>query len=88
MANTRTISGSRPRAILGSDALAARARVWVPFKMIRAKLPALNVLTLDEPGAKMKCDRCGKRLGDTIPRGGATLRPSLELLYRPVPNPL
>jgi hypothetical protein len=49
----------RPRGILESDASAAR--VWVPFKMIRQKIPGLSAWTLDEVGAKMKCDRCGKR---------------------------
>ena len=71
--------GSRPRAIRGSDAIAARSRCG---------FPALNARTLDQLGAKMKCNRCGKRLGDTIPHGGATLRASLELLYRRVPSPL
>jgi hypothetical protein len=32
-----------------------------PFKMIRAKIPGLSSWTLDELGAKMKCDKCGKR---------------------------
>jgi hypothetical protein len=31
------------------------------FKMIREKIPALSSWTLDELGAKMKCDKCGKR---------------------------
>jgi len=32
-----------------------------PFKMIRETTPALSSWTLDELGAKMKCDRCGER---------------------------
>jgi hypothetical protein len=51
----------RPRVILGSDASAARATVWVPFRMIREKLPNLSAMTLDQLGAKMRCDKCGKR---------------------------
>jgi hypothetical protein len=35
--------------------------VWVPFKMIREKLPMVSAMTLDEFGAMMRCDRCGKR---------------------------
>ena len=35
--------------------------MWVPFNMIREKIPALSSWSLDELGAKMKCDRCGKR---------------------------
>jgi hypothetical protein len=35
--------------------------VWVPFKMIQQKIPGLSAWTLDELGARMKCDKCGKR---------------------------
>jgi hypothetical protein len=35
--------------------------VWVPFKMIRQKIAGLSAWTLDELGAKMKCDKCGER---------------------------
>jgi hypothetical protein len=38
-----------------------KGTVWVPFKMIRQKIPGLSAWTLDELGAKMKCDKCGKR---------------------------
>jgi hypothetical protein len=35
--------------------------VWVPFKMIRQKVPMHSAMTLDQLGAKMRCDKCGKR---------------------------
>jgi hypothetical protein len=35
--------------------------VWVPFKMIRQTVPKLSAMTLDEVGAKLKCEKCGKR---------------------------
>jgi hypothetical protein len=35
--------------------------VWVLFRMIRQQIPMLSSWTLDELGAKMKCDQCGKR---------------------------
>jgi hypothetical protein len=35
--------------------------VWVPFKMLRERLPMLSAMTLDQLGAKMRCDKCGKR---------------------------
>jgi hypothetical protein len=38
-----------------------KGTVWVPFKMIRQKIPGLSSWTLDELGARMKCDKCGKR---------------------------
>jgi hypothetical protein len=31
----------------------------VPFKMLREKLPMLSAMTLDQLGAKMKCNKCG-----------------------------
>jgi hypothetical protein len=37
-----------------------KGTVWVPFKMIRQKIPGLSSWTL-ELGGKMKCDQCGKR---------------------------
>jgi len=38
-----------------------KGTVWVPFKMIRERVPGLSSWTLDELAAKMKCDQCGKR---------------------------
>ena len=35
--------------------------MWVPFKMLRERLPMLSAMTLDQVGAKMRCDKCGKR---------------------------
>ncbi len=38
-----------------------KGTVWVPFKLLRERIPMLSAMTLDQLGAKMKCDRCGKR---------------------------
>jgi hypothetical protein len=38
-----------------------KGTVWVPFKMLRDRIPMLSAMTLDQLGAKMKCDKCGKR---------------------------
>ena len=38
-----------------------KGAVWVPFKMLRERIPMLSAMTFDQLGAKMKCDRCGKR---------------------------
>ena len=29
--------------------------------MLRERIPMLSAMTLDQLGARMKCDRCGKR---------------------------
>jgi hypothetical protein len=42
-----------------------KGTVWVPFKMIRQKIPMLSSWTLDELAARMKCDQCGDLLLDT-----------------------
>jgi hypothetical protein len=33
----------------------------VPFKMLRERIPMLSAMTLDQLGARMRCDKCGKR---------------------------
>ena len=38
-----------------------KGTVWVPFRMLREKPPNLSAMTLDELGARMRCDKCGKR---------------------------
>lgn len=62
------LSPHRPRAFIGDEtpvalpaASAAREWFWVPFRMARARLPMLSAMTLDELGAKMRCDKCGNR---------------------------
>jgi hypothetical protein len=37
-----------------------KGTVWVPFKMLREQIPML-AMTLDQLGARMRCDKCGKR---------------------------
>ena len=34
-----------------------KGTVWVPFKMLRERIPMLSAMTLDQLGARMKCDR-------------------------------
>src|SRR5882757_2495237 len=48
-------------AIPGLAASAVRGTVWVPFKMLRERIPMLSAMTLDQLGAKMRCDKYGKR---------------------------
>jgi len=44
--------------------------------MLRERLPMLSAMTLDQLGAKMKCDKCSKRRSDTTLQTKAT-RPGL-----------
>jgi len=56
MADNRTIfPSSKPRVIL-DRCECCKGTVWVPFKMLRERMPMLSAMTLDQLGAKMKCD--------------------------------
>ena len=61
MPDTRTISQIEAEGYAWIGAECCNGTVWVPFKMIRAQLPTLSALTIDEVGAKLRCDRCGQR---------------------------
>ena len=61
MTDTRTISQLEAEGYPWIGCECCKRTVWVSFNMIREKIPALSSWSLDELGAKMKCDRCGKR---------------------------
>ena len=58
MADNRTIQAEDSQWI-GCEC--CKGTGWVPFRMIRQKIPMLSAMTLDQLGAKMRCDKCGKR---------------------------
>ena len=60
MTDTRTISQLEAEGYPWIGCECCKGTVWVPFKMIRQKIPGLSAWTLDELGGKMKCDRCGQ----------------------------
>jgi Fe-S-cluster-containing hydrogenase component 2 len=61
MPDTRTIAQIETEGYPWIGCECCRGMVWVPFKMIRQKIPALGAMTLDELGAPMKCEHCGSR---------------------------
>jgi hypothetical protein len=61
MTDTRTISQLEAEGYPWIGCECCKGTVWVPFKMIRQNIPMLNSWTLDELGAKTKCDKCGNR---------------------------
>lgn len=61
MADSRTISQLEAEGYDWIAGECCKGAVWVPFKMIREQLPMLSAMTLDEVGAKLKCERCGGR---------------------------
>jgi hypothetical protein len=56
MTDTRTISQLEAEGYPWIGCECCKGTVWVPFKMIRQKIPMLSSWTLDDLGAKMKCD--------------------------------
>ncbi len=62
MADTRTISQLEAEGYPWIGCECCKGTVWVPFRMLRERIPMLSAMTLDQLGAKMRCDKCGKRL--------------------------
>ena len=58
MPDTRTVSQLEAEGFPWIGCECYKGTVWVPFKMIRQKIPGLSSWTLDKLGAKMQC---GKR---------------------------
>src|SRR5712672_166861 len=61
MADNRTISQLEAEGYPWIGCECCKGTVWVPFKMLRERIPMLSAMTPDQLGAKMKCDRCSKR---------------------------
>jgi hypothetical protein len=61
MADNRTISQLEAEGYPWIGCECCKGTVWVPFRMLRERLPMLSAMTLDQLGARMKCDKCGKR---------------------------
>lgn len=38
-----------------------KGTVWLPFRLLRAKRPDLDAMTVDQLGSRLRCDRCGGR---------------------------
>lgn len=61
MPDTRTISQIEAAGYGWISAECCKGTTWVPFKMIRKQLPQLDAMTIDEVGAKLRCETCGNR---------------------------
>jgi len=61
MPDHRTISQLEAERYFWIGATCCKGVVWVPFQMIRQRLPMLSAMTLDEVGAKLRCEHCGQR---------------------------
>jgi hypothetical protein len=63
MPDTRTISQLEAAGHQWIGAECCKGTTWVPFRMIREAHPdwLLSAMTLDEVGARLRCEACGKR---------------------------
>jgi hypothetical protein len=61
IADNRTISQLEAEGYPWIGCECCKGTIWVPFKMLRERIPMLSAMTLDQLGAKMRCDKCGKR---------------------------
>ena len=61
MTDTRTISQLEAEGYPWIGCECCKGTVWVPFRMIRQQIPGLSSWTLDQLGARTRCDQCGKR---------------------------
>jgi hypothetical protein len=84
MADNRTISQLEAESYPWIGCECCKGTVWVPFKMLRERIPMLSAMTLDQLGAKMRCDKCGKRApSDIILQTRATRPGSFEAFRCP-----
>jgi len=58
MADNRTISQLEAEGYPWIGCECCKGTVWVPFRMLRERIPMLSAMTLDQRGARMKCDKC------------------------------
>jgi hypothetical protein len=61
MADNRTVSQFEAEGYLWIGCECCKGTVWVPFRMPRERIPMLRAITLDQLGARMRCDKCGKQ---------------------------
>jgi len=61
MADNRTISQLEAEGYPWIGCECCKGTVWVPFRMLRERIPMLSAMMLDQLGARMRCDKCGKR---------------------------
>lgn len=38
-----------------------KGTTWLPFLLLRKTIPNLDAMTVDQIGARMRCERCGGR---------------------------
>ena len=68
MLDNRTISQLEAEGYPWIGCEWCKGMVWVPFRMLRERIPMLSAMTLDQLGAKVRCDKCGKPAGAILSR--------------------
>jgi hypothetical protein len=86
-ADNRTISQLEADGYPWIGCECCKGTVWVPFKMLREQLPMLSAMTLDQLGARMRCDKCGKRTERYYPANQSDTPGSVRRKSMPVSRP-
>jgi len=74
-ADTRTISRLEAEGYPRIGCECCKGAVWVPFKMIREKVPLLSAMTLDEVGARLRLSPQARLDPKSVARREPYLRP-------------
>ena len=82
MADNRTISQLEAEGYPWIGCECCKGTVWVPFRMLRERIPMLSAMTLDQLGARMRCDKCGKRPERYYPANQSDTPGSFEAFNR------
>jgi hypothetical protein len=70
--DNRTISQLEAEGYDWIACVCCKGAVWAPFRIVRQKLPTVGSMTVDELGAKMRCEKCGLSAKTVL---GSVLKP-------------
>ena len=87
MADNRTISQLEAEGYPWIGCECCKGTVWVPFRMLRERIPMLSAMTLDQLGAKMNAIGAVNGRSDTILQTRTTRPGSFEAFRWPGPAP-
>lgn len=59
MADSRTVIDLEAERYHHISAECCKGTTWVPFNLMRKRVKGLDTMTVDQIGAKMRCEQCG-----------------------------
>jgi hypothetical protein len=61
MPDSRTVTQLEAEHYHHICAECCKGSVWMPFNLMRKRVRGLDAMTVDQIGARLRCDRCGNR---------------------------